>query len=170
MLLNFLAYAGIVDVNCSKMSHVSFGGLLSSAELAKASGFHRRHIPRKAEKGEIPNAEQTPGGHWKFSVTRDLRAWICFYRVRHALLRKKRSHRENEILKDWGTKWQYALETFDFFKAWPGGAIVDCGDLGPLAIGPQTTWEVVEAVVLKSRLMPREGWRKDLDRESVKQQ
>jgi hypothetical protein len=149
------------------MSHVTFGAFLSSPQLAKSSGFDRRHIPRKAEKGEIPGAEQTPGGHWKFHLTHDLRAWICFYRVRHALLCKKRSQRETEALKDWGTKWRYALETYDWFKAWPDGAIVDCGALKNLRLGPQTTWETVETVVLRSTLMPRQGWRKKLERESA---
>jgi hypothetical protein len=49
-------------------------------------------------------------------MTHNLRAWICFYRVRHSLLRKRRSWGEDQTLKDWGTKWRYALETFDFFQ------------------------------------------------------
>jgi hypothetical protein len=92
-------------------------------------------------------------------MTHNLRAWICFYRVRNSLLRKRRSWSEDQTLKAWGTKWRYALETFDMFKALPPRFVADCGSLGAFSLGPDTTWEAVEAVVLKHELMPREDWR-----------
>ena len=151
------------------MSHVTFGAALSSPELAKLSDFaNRRHIPRKAAKGEIPNAERTPGGHWRFRVTHNLRGWICFYRVRHTLLRKQRSWGEERTLRDWGTDWKYALETFDFFKAWPVPAIFQGGS-GTHRLGAYTTWEAVEAMAIAG-YMPRAGWRKELERKSGAQQ
>ena len=62
------------------------------------------------------------------------------------------------MLKAWGTKWTYALETFDSFKASaPGRA--DCGNLGVFSLGADTTWEAVEAVVLTFGIMPRKDWR-----------
>jgi hypothetical protein len=140
------------------MSHVPTQ-VLSSRELADLSGFERRHIPRKAAKGEIPDARRTKGGrHWEFPMTQNLRAWICFYRVRHILLRKDRSAMKDQTLRAWGTDWKYALETFDYLKAAPSGS-VDCGDLGVFRLGERTTWESVEAIVLKHGLMPRKGWR-----------
>ena len=142
------------------MSHVTYpqNGVLSSEDLARLTGFDRRHIPRKAANREIPDARRTKGGHWEFPVTENLRAWICFYRVRHALLRKNRSSAEDETLKYWGTDWSYALETFDYLNAWLPGSI-DCGDEGVFKIGPNTTWETVEAVALKSWFIPQRGWR-----------
>jgi len=140
------------------MSHVP-AQALSTKQLADLSGFERRHIPRKAAKVEIPDARRSKTGrHWEFPVTQNLRAWICFYRVRHALLRKDRSAAEDQTLRDWGTDWKYALETFDYLKAWPPGS-VDCGDLGVFQLGANTTWQSVEAIVLKGGLMPRKGWR-----------
>jgi hypothetical protein len=142
------------------MSHVTYpqNGVLSSEYLARLTGFNRRHIPRKAERGEIPGAQRTKGGHWEFPATHELRGWICFFRVRHSLLRKRRSWIENQRLKDWGTDWTYALETFDYLKAWPPGS-VDCGYLGVFQLGATTTWQSVEAIVLKAGLMPRSDWR-----------
>src|SRR5437879_6406088 len=105
------------------MSHVTFGRqIIGSQELALLSGFDRRHIPRKAQMGEIPNAERTRGRHWKFCVTDNLQAWICFYRVRHTLLGKERSPSESKTLKFWGTDWKYARETLDFLKRLPNGS------------------------------------------------
>lgn len=142
------------------MSLVTFGAVLASQELAKLTGFTARQIPRKAEKNEIPNAERTPGGHWKFRVTKSLRGWICFYRVRHTLLRKRdRSLRELQILTHWGTKWEYAVEAYDFFKEFPNYGTADCEEFGEFQFGSQITWEAVEAIVLKIGLMPRRDWR-----------
>ena len=138
------------------MSHVTYPRreLLSSTELANVTGFDRRHIPRKAARGEIPDARRTKSGcHWEFPMTHNLRAWICFYRVRHSLLRKRRSWGEDQTLKAWGTKWRYALETFDFFKAWPRGVYH-----GVFSHGPETNWEAVEAAA-KSGFIPRKDWR-----------
>jgi len=144
------------------MSHVTYPRreLLSSIELSNVTGFDRRHIPRKAARGEIPDARRTKGGcHWEFPMTHNLRAWICFYRLRHSLLRKRRSWPEDQTLKAWGTKWRYALETFDFFKTGPHGLVADCEELGVFSLGPDTTWEAVEAAVLKLGIIPREDWR-----------
>ncbi len=137
------------------MSHVTYPRreVLSSIELANVTGFDRRHIPRKAARGEIPDARRTKSGcHWEFPMTHNLRAWICFYRVRHSLLRERRSWGEDQTLKAWGTKWRYVLETFDWLKAWPRG------QLGVFPLGPDTTWETVEAAG-KSGFIPREDWR-----------
>jgi hypothetical protein len=151
------------------MSLVTFGANLSSLELAELSGFSRRQIPRKADRSQIPAAAKTAGGHWKFRVTHNLRAWICFYRVRNTLLRKQRSYRENEIFKGWGTEWEYALEAFDFLRCFRGFT-AECGKFGVFQLGPDVTWEAVEAVVLELGIMPREGWREDLDpRPAIKQ-
>jgi hypothetical protein len=141
------------------MSHVTYpdDGMLSSKDLALLTGFDRRHIPRKAEKGEIPGAQRTKGGHWIFPVTHELRGWICFFRVRRSLLRNPPSRIGKQMLKDWGTEWRYALQAYYFCLRWPHGMVVDCGDLGVLALGVNTTWETVEAVVVKAELMPRRG-------------
>jgi hypothetical protein len=139
------------------MSHVP-KGVLTSQELADVAGFDRRHIPRKAAKGEIPDARRTKNGcHWEFPVTHSLRGWICFYRVRHSLLRKQRSWGEDQTLKAWGTNWRYALQTFDFLRTCPAGMNADCGNLRVFSLGPDTTWEAVEAGA-KLGLMPREDW------------
>jgi hypothetical protein len=63
------------------------------------------------------------------------------------------------VLKCWGTKWQYALETFDFLKSCPVSFEVGCGELGVFRLGPNITWEAVEAVVLKVGMMPQKDWR-----------
>ncbi|MBA3353876.1 MAG: hypothetical protein H0U23_15895 [Blastocatellia bacterium] len=137
--------------------------LLSSTELARLTGFDRRHIPRKAEKGKIPDARRTKSGRWEFPMTENLRAWICFYRVRHALLRKVRSSKEEQTLRDWGTNWKTALATYKFF-AMPFFEIFgfNCGPLGIIQLGRNCTWEEVEAVVLSVGLMPDKDRRSDL--------
>src|SRR5437016_3906907 len=130
------------------MSHVS-NGVLTSIELAGLTGFDRRHIPRKAARGEIPDARRTKSGcRWEFPTTHNLRAWICFYRVRHSLLRRVRSYKDEETLRAWGTNWKTALATYAVLKRsiWDKA---DCGDLGTFQLGPECTWEAVEAVVLK---------------------
>src|SRR5258707_14616549 len=103
------------------MSHVP-ENVLTSIELADQAAFDRRHIPRKAAKGEIPGARRTKTGrHWEFPVTHRLRAWISFYRVRHFLLRKVRSFKEERTLRDWGTNWKIALATYQVLRGFADG-------------------------------------------------
>jgi hypothetical protein len=133
------------------MSHVPYpqdGVVLTSIELASLTGFDRRHIPRKAAKDEIPDARPTKSGHWEFPVTQNLRAWICFYRVRHSLLRRVRSYKD-KTLRAWGPDWKTALATYEVLRLPPMRVCTAmCGTLGTFRLGPECTWEAVEAVVL----------------------
>ena len=142
------------------MPHVPNNGVLSSARLAALSLFDRRSISRKAEKGDIPDARPTPTRcQWEFPVTHRLSAWICFYQVRHTLLRKRpKSPREREILKAWGTDWRYALKAFDFAKLFPSGGVVESPDGQNLPLGPNTTWKAVEALAYIG-CFPRDDWK-----------
>jgi hypothetical protein len=56
-----------------------------------------------------------------------------------------------------GVRRRYALQTFDFLRAWPRG------ELGVFSLGPDTTWEAVEAAA-KLGFIPREDWRAILRR------
>jgi hypothetical protein len=126
--------------------------VLTSIDLADQAGFDRRHIPRKAAKGEIPDARRTKTGrHWEFPVTDGLRAWISFYRVRHFLLRKMRSFNEERTLRDWGTNWKIALATYQALRAFPDGVVEK------FKLGKECTWEALEFVVLNL------GWIVDPD-------
>ncbi len=143
------------------MSHVP-NEVLTSTELALLSGFDRRHIPRKAKKGEIPDARLTKSGRrWEFPMTENLRAWICFYRVRHALLRKTLSFRDDQILREWGTDWQIALATHRFLTG-PPSWFDDSGPLGTFRSGKHSIWDAVEAAVLGFGLMPDKKYRSEL--------
>ncbi len=133
--------------------------VLASSELAEMAGFNRCRIPMKASKGEIPDARRTATGkHWRFPLTENLSAWICFYRVRHALLKKPRWGRVKEILQGWGTDWKFAVETHDFLKSSPR-VICNCGSLGTYQLGQTITWKAVEAIVLVLGVMPGPNWR-----------
>lgn len=137
------------------MSHVP-NGVLTTIELARLTGFDRRHVPRKAAKGEIPGARRTKSGrHWEFPATHNLRAWICFYRVRHSLLRRVRSYKEEETLRAWGTNWKVALANYEFLGM----------SAGILRLGEAGTWEALEAFVLRIGVIIREdGWVKSTGR------
>ena len=134
--------------------------VLTSSELAERADFNRCHISRMASKGEIPDARRTDSGkHWQFPLTENLSAWICFYRVRHALLKKPRWGRVKEILQAWGTDWKFAVETHDFLKSLPRMIGCDCGSLGKYQLGQTITWKAVEAIVLVLGFMPGPNWR-----------
>ena len=132
---------------------------LTSAELAKRTGFTCRHIPRIAAQHKIPDALRKPSGSWKFPVTHRLRAWIFFYQIRNRLLRKDRSFRETEVLQAWGTNWKIALVTFDFFQRpiWGLGVVSFEGETFPL--GPGCGWRAVEAAVYCGAIPKRDGTR-----------
>lgn len=134
--------------------------VLTSSELAERAGFNRCSISIMASKGKIPGARRTVSGkHWQFPLTENLAAWICFYRVRHALLQKPRWGRVKEVLQAWGTDWKYALETYDFLKSLPPSFSCDCGSLGEHQLGQTITWEAVEAIILMIGIMPISNWR-----------
>ena len=138
------------------MSHVTYpeNGVFSSKELAGLTGFNRRHIPRKAAKGEIPDARRTKSGcRWEFPTTHNLRAWICFYRVRRSLLRRVRSYEDEKVLRAWGTDWKTALATYEALTMPSWRLSIACGELGTFQLGPECTWEGVEAIVLKIGLV-----------------
>jgi hypothetical protein len=93
-------------------------------------------------------------------MTHKLRAWISFYRVRHSLLRKLRSFKEERILRDWGTNWKIALATYRLLRRLPDRVVrANCGDLGKFTLGKGCTWEALEAVVLKLGLfVDEDAW------------
>jgi hypothetical protein len=137
-------------VNLREMSLVP-DQVLSSDELAQRTGFTRRHIPRLAGRRKIPDARLSPSGaQWEFPVTASLQAWICFYRVRHRLLRKVRSFRETEILKAVGNRWEVAVFTLNWLQApiFTLASISSPFTGAEMALGPDCSWDAVEAAML----------------------
>ncbi len=45
--------------------------------LAARTGYSSRQIQRFADRGAIPGAQRTAGGHWRFPASPDLEEWIA---------------------------------------------------------------------------------------------
>lgn len=51
------------------MSHIA------TAELARLTGYEKRHVQRLAVAGQIPGAVRTDGGHWRVPDSPEVRKW-----------------------------------------------------------------------------------------------
>ena len=52
------------------------GNRLDASEIAEWMGVSRQHFTLLCRKGDVPNAYQSRGGHWRVRYSKDFEAWF----------------------------------------------------------------------------------------------